>query len=66
MSDGNIRRFLELKTLFDKMMLIPSKTGIMLAEDRLQYQLEIDDLNKQLIYALQTGGQYLEIPNTLN
>ena len=43
MSDGNIRRFLELKTLFDKMMLIPSKTGIMLAEDRLQYQLEIDE-----------------------
>ena len=61
MSDRDIRRFLELKAMFDKLPFIPSKVGMMLAEDRLQYQLEIDDLNKQLIHALQTGGEYLEV-----
>lgn len=54
-------RFLELKSMFEKQGFIPLKVGIMLLEDRLDYQLQINELWKQLNYAIQTGGECLEI-----
>jgi len=66
MSDIQLRRFLEVKEFYDGMKYVPVRSAYILLEDRLEYQLKIEELEKQLLHAIKTGGEYLEIKNVLN
>lgn len=66
MSDMDIRRFLKFKSIFEEDKFVSVKVVVLLLEHKLDYQLQIEELENKLIYALKTGGEYLETVKCLN
>jgi len=60
MSDKIIQKLLEIKTDFEKEKFISQESFNNLFSFMVKLELDNDDLEKQLSYALKTGGEYLE------
>ena len=60
MSDKIIKKLLEIKTDFEKEKFISQESFNNLFSFMVRLELDNDNLEKQLSYALKTGGEYLE------
>jgi len=60
MSDKIIQKLLELKTDFEKEKYINQESFNKLFSFMVKLEEDNDNLEKQLSYALKTGGEYLE------
>lgn len=66
MANINVLRFLEIKSLYDRIGFVSAEVAEMILEDRLNDRLYIEKLEKQLLHSLKTGGEYIEMQDQLH